>query len=69
MPGTLRGYTLSDILGQLNEQSSAFQGSIVPLQGFFNSTNENTTITGTFTTSVGSNPTWDNGTWGMVTWG
>lgn len=69
MPGTIRSYTLSDIIGQLNEQSTSFQGSIVPLQGFFNSTNENVGVTGTFTTTVGANPTWDNGTWGLFTWG
>jgi hypothetical protein len=69
MAGTVRPYTLADIIGTLNTQSSEAQGSIVPLQGFFGSTNETTTLTGTFTTSVQANPAWDAGRWGLVTWG
>lgn len=69
MPGTVRPYTLSDIIGQLNTQSAGDQGSIVPLQGFFSPTNETTTLSGTFTTSVQANPGWDAGRWGLVTWG
>ena len=69
MAGTVRPYTLPDIIGQLNDQSAAAQGSIVPLQGFFAVTNETATLTGTFTTSVQANPAWDAGQWGLVTWG
>ncbi len=69
MSGLVRPYTLPDIINQLNQQSSAFQGSIVPLQGFFESTGENTSVTDSWTTNVRSNPNWDMGQWGTVTWG
>ena len=69
MPGLVRPYTLSDILGQLNDQSQAFQGSIVPLQGYFAQPNENSTVSDLMTTNVRLNPNWDMGQWGMVTWG
>lgn len=69
MPGTVRPYTLADIIGQLNDQSSAPTGSIVPLQGFFGPTNETFKMSGTFTTSVQANPGWDGGQWGLVSWG
>ena len=68
MPGLIRPYTLPDIIGQLNDQSQGNSGSIVPLQGFFAQPSENSTIAGTFTTTVQANPTWDNGYWGFVTW-
>lgn len=69
MAGLVRPYTLSDIIQQLNEQSTAAQGSIVPLQGFFSDTDENMTMTDAMATTVGANPAWDAGTWGMVAWG
>lgn len=69
MAGTVRPYTFADIIGQLNDQSQAGQGSIVPLQGFFAQPDENSDISDIFTTIVRANPTWDNGQWGLVTWG
>ena len=69
MPGLVRPYTLPDIINQLNEQSQSFQGSIVPLQGYFAQPNENSTVSDTVTTNVRANPKWDMGQWGMVTWG
>lgn len=68
MAGTVRPYTLQDILGQLNQNTDQTQGSIVPLQGFFNPTNEQTTITDKVTGTVTTNPVWDAGTWGMSVW-
>lgn len=68
MPGTVRPYTLTDILGQLNAQSNQTQGSIVPLQGFFSPTNEQATFSDAMTGTVTTNPNWDAGTWGMSVW-
>ena len=68
MPGLFRPYTLQDVLNQLNEQSTAAQGSTVPLQGFFNATDEAATVTDTVTGTAAANPTWDNGHWGLFTW-
>ena len=68
MPGVFRPYTLVDVLGTLNDQSSAAQGSVISSQGFFSATNENFTLHDTVTTIVQSNRLWDQGTWGSVTW-
>jgi hypothetical protein len=69
MPGVFRPYTLVDILGTLNDQSSQAQGGIITSQGFFSQTAENFTSHDTMTTTVQANPTWDNGFWGSFTWG
>lgn len=68
MPGTVRPYTLTDILGQLNSQSSQAQGSIVPLQGFFAPTNEQVTLADHLTATATTNPNWGAGVWGMSVW-
>lgn len=68
MPGTVRPYTLTDILGQLNSQSLQTDGSIVPLQGFFSPTNEQSTMSDVVTLTVTTNPGWGSGTWGMSVW-
>lgn len=68
MPGVIRPYTIADVIGQLNDQSQADQGSIVPLQGFFGPTNENATFSDSMSTVVQAVPAWDAGFWGKVTW-
>lgn len=70
MAGLVRPYTLQDVVAQLNSQSNSFQGSIVPLQGFFEQTNENiSSVTDAFTTNVRASPNWDMSQWGFTTWG
>ena len=68
MAGTVRPYTMADIIGQLNLQSSQQSGSSVPLQGFFSSTAEQASLTDTVTATVATNPGWGAGTWGMSIW-
>lgn len=69
MAGVFRPYTLVDVLGTINDQSSAAQGTIITSQGFFAQTGENATFHDTVTGTVTTNPTYDNGTWGLFTWG
>ncbi len=69
MPGVFRPYTLVDILGTINEQSTQTQGEIIVAQGFFAQTNETYTSHDTMTTVVQANPSWDGGVWGSFTWG
>ena len=68
MPGTIRPYTLPDILGQLLSASQDTSGSIVPNQGFFSPTNENAAFTDHVTGTVTTNPNWNAGTWGLAVW-
>jgi hypothetical protein len=58
-----------DILGTINDQSTAAQGTIITSQGMFAQTNENSTLHDTMTGTVTTNPTYDNGSWGLLTWG
>lgn len=69
MPGVFRPYTLVDILGTLNEQSTQAEGSVITSQGFFAQTNESFTAHDTMTTVVQASPNWDAGVWGAFSWG
>ncbi len=68
MPGVFRPYTLVDILGTLNDQSLAAQGSVINGIGFFAETDENFSFSDSVTTTVQANATYDNGAWGFFTW-
>lgn len=68
MSGTVRPYTLQDILGQLNQNTDQTQGSVVPQQGFFSVAAEQVTFADSVTATVASNPNWGAGTWGMSVW-
>lgn len=68
MPGVFRPYTLVDVLGQLNQQSSVAPGDTINGFGDFAEADENNLMTDTITLSHATNPTWDNGTWGTVVW-
>lgn len=68
MPGVFRPYTLVDVLGQLNQQSSQQQGSIVNAIGAFAEADEQTTVSDAMTTTVQTSPAYDAGVWGSFTW-
>lgn len=69
MPGVYRPYTLIDILGTLNQQSSGPTGDTILSLGHFVETDEATTITDTITsTPITGTPAWDTATWGATTW-
>ncbi len=70
MPGVFRPYTLVDVLGVLNDQSTQQQtGTVAAAVAVFAQTGEGTTVRDTVTTTVQANPAWDTGVWGSVTWG
>jgi hypothetical protein len=72
MPGVFRPYTLVDILGTLNDQSSGQQGSdqIISGLGFFAETDESAQTSDSMTgTLIVGNSAWDAGAWGSTTWG
>lgn len=70
MPGVFRPYTLIDVLGVLNEQSTEQQTSTVAAAvALFAQTGEGSTVHDTMTTTVQASPAWDTGVWGSTTWG
>jgi hypothetical protein len=68
VPGVFRPYTLADILGALNDQSTQQLGDTINGLGQFGETAESFNVTDTVTSTVTTNPTWGNGTWGFFTW-
>jgi len=68
MPGVFRPYTLVDVLGTINQQSTQQTGDIINGLGTFAETDENTTITDSAVATAQLNSTWDNGTWGAFIW-
>lgn len=70
MPGVYRPYTLVDILGTLNAQSTQQAGAeLVTGLGDFGEVDETLGAIDSMTTTVQVNPAWDAGVWGAVTWG
>lgn len=69
MPGVFRPYTLTDVLGQLNEQNSQQQDTSISGVGFFAEADESATLTDSWTTTVQTPPGWDATVWGSFTWG
>lgn len=70
MPGVYRPYTLVDILGTLNQQSSQQQGAeLVSGLGDFGEVDETLGAIDSMASTVQVNPAWDAGFWGTVTWG
>ena len=70
MPGVFRPYTLVDVLGVLNEQSTQqLTSTVTAAVAVFAQTGEGSTVHDTVTTTVQANPAWDSGVWGAATWG
>lgn len=68
MPGVFRPYTLVDVLGTINQQSTQQTADVINGLGTFAETDENATITDSAVATAQLNPTWDNGTWGTIIW-
>lgn len=69
MPGVFRPYTLVDVLGTLNQQSTATQDAqTVNGLGYFGETDETATLRDSWTSTVQTPAAWDGGTWGAFTW-
>lgn len=69
MPGVFRPYTLVDVLGTLNQQTTGQDTSqTVTGLGYFGETDETTTFADSWTSTLQTPATWDNGTWGAFTW-
>jgi hypothetical protein len=69
MPGVIRPYTLVDVLGTLNQQSTQNAGSFTGL-ATFGEADETLGAIDSVTATLNTTPaTWDNGAWGQFTWG
>jgi hypothetical protein len=70
MAGVVRPYTLVDVLGTLNSQStgSATPSTTVSGVGFFAEADESSTSTDTASTQVGPLIGWDQQNWGAFSW-
>lgn len=69
MPGVFRPYTLVDVLGTINDQSSQSQDTSVSGVGFFAEADETMHLADSWTSTVQTVPGWDAGVWGAITWG
>lgn len=70
MPGVLRPYTLVDVIGTINGQNNADQGTTDTAGlGDFAETDEATSIGDSMAGTIQTNPVWDAGYWGSVIWG
>lgn len=70
MPGVYRPYSLVDVLGTLNDQSSQQQsGDLINGLGQFGEVDETLGAIDSMTTSVQTNAAWDGGEWGAFAWG
>lgn len=69
MPGIFRPYTLVDVLGTINDQSTQTTANdIIDGLSDFAEVDETFPITDSATGTVQANPAWDSGTWGTFTW-
>lgn len=70
MPGVLRPYSLADVLGTLNTQSSASTATTGTITGvgFFAEADESMPMADTVTGSAAVPATWDHGVWGATVW-
>ena len=69
MPGVVRPYTLQDVLGTLNQNSSASQVStVINGLGFFAEVDETTTSQDAVVTLVTTPLGWDQENWGAIGW-
>ncbi len=70
MSGVLRPYTLTDVLGTMNDQLTSPSGSTVASLGQIVEAGEIITISETTpTVIVGAVARWDQGVWGATQWG
>jgi hypothetical protein len=68
MPGVFRPTTLTDVLGTLNQQSTATSDVINGLAAFAEA-DEVAVVTDSVAASTQTAPVWDATTWGCAVWG
>lgn len=71
MSGVLRAYSLADVLGTLNSQSSGGASSAtgtVTGVGFFSEADESVPMGDTVTAAAAVPAGWDGGVWGATVW-
>lgn len=68
MPGVYRPYTLVDVLGTINQQSTATDIETITGLGYFAETDDGISTGDTVTTVKQTNAVWDAGQWGSFTW-
>lgn len=67
MPGVNRPTTLTDVLGTLNQQSTATSDMLTGLAAFAE-TDETAAVTDSATVTAQPPPGWDQSTWGAFAW-
>ena len=68
MPGVYRPYTLTDVLGTIQQQAIGDTGTSVSGVGYFAEADETVPAGDSATATVQPPATWDNGTWGAFSW-
>lgn len=69
MPGVLRPYTLTDILGSLQQSAQGDTDTSVSGVGYFAEADDVVSLSDSATALVQAPATWDNGNWCQFTWG
>lgn len=67
MPGVIRPYTLADVLGTLNQQSTTTTDTVAGL-GTLVEADEGVPLADAATATIQRIATWDNGVWGALSW-
>lgn len=68
MAGVFRPYTLTDILGSIQDQAQGNTDTSVSGLGQFAEADETLTVADSATASAQLPVTWDNGTWSAFSW-
>ena len=68
MPGVNRPTTLTDVLGTLNQQSTATSDMLTGLASFAEA-DETAAMADSMTATAQAPPGWDQTTWGAFVWG
>jgi hypothetical protein len=69
VPGAFRPYTLTDVLGALQQQAIGNTDTSVSGVGYFAEADETVPMADSVTMTVAAPATWDNGVWGGFSWG
>lgn len=69
MPGVYRPYTLTDVLGSIQQQAVGNTDTSTSGVGYYAEADETMTAADSATATVQVPTTWDNGEWGQFTWG
>lgn len=68
MPGVFRPYTLTDILGTIQQQAIGDTGTSVSGVGYYAEADESVTLADSATATAQVPATWDGGVWGAAEW-